>query len=113
MAKRAGCGQDPTGLNTTAQGALSIPCRSCPHPGINLPQGWESAPPGRRWLYGLILQEDANFKQKSRLRSSDNRDPALGPGWATFVAGDAYFDHLSKYIDPEEVGGDDTAIRSY
>ncbi|KAJ8690141.1 hypothetical protein PTI98_011599 [Pleurotus ostreatus] len=103
MAKRAGRGQDPSGLDATAQGALSIPCRSCPHPGINLPQGWESASPGRRWLYGLILQEDANFKQKSWLRSADNRDPALGPGWATFVAGDTYFDHLSKYVDPEEI----------
>ncbi|KAF4582638.1 hypothetical protein EYR40_002561 [Pleurotus pulmonarius] len=75
-------------------------------------EGWESASPGRRWLYGLILQEDANFKQKSRLRSADNRDPALGPGWATFVAGDTYFDHLSKYVDPEEVGACDNAIKA-
>ncbi|KAF9490826.1 hypothetical protein BDN71DRAFT_1399289, partial [Pleurotus eryngii] len=44
MAKRAGRGNDPGGLNTTAQGELAIPCRSCPHPHINLPQGWEDAP---------------------------------------------------------------------
>ena len=56
-----------------------------------------------RWLYSLILAEDANFKQKSRLRSCDSRDPALGPGWATFVNDDAYHDHLSKQADVDEV----------
>ncbi|KAF9493806.1 hypothetical protein BDN71DRAFT_1483327 [Pleurotus eryngii] len=55
------------------------------------------------WLYGLILQEDTNFKQKSQLHSTNNHDPALGPGWAMFMAGDTYFDHLSKYVDPEEI----------
>ncbi|KAF4580678.1 hypothetical protein EYR40_007289 [Pleurotus pulmonarius] len=62
-----------------------------------------NSPPDTRWLYGLLLQEDANFKQKSRLRSTDGRDPALGPGWAIFVGGDAYFAHLSNYVDQEEV----------
>ncbi|KAF4580325.1 hypothetical protein EYR38_003220, partial [Pleurotus pulmonarius] len=103
MAKRAGRGNDPGGLNTTAQGELAIPCRSCPHPHINLPQGWEDAPSNTRWLYGLLLQEDANFKQKNRLRSTDGRDPALGPGWATFVAEVPYFAHLSNYVDQEEI----------
>ncbi|KAJ8697360.1 hypothetical protein PTI98_004170 [Pleurotus ostreatus] len=103
MAKRAGRGNDPTGLHNTGQGELAVPCRSCPHPGINLPEGWEQAPPDIRWLYGLLLQEDANFKQKNRLRSTDNRDPALGPGWATFVSEEPYFAHLSSYVDQEEI----------
>ncbi|KAF9496215.1 hypothetical protein BDN71DRAFT_1505912 [Pleurotus eryngii] len=103
MAKRAGRGNDPGGLNTTAQGGLAIPCRSCPHPDINLPQGWENVPSNTQWLYGLLLQEDANFKQKNRLRSTDGRDPALGPGWATFVAEEPYFTHLSNYVDQEEI----------
>ncbi|KAF9490825.1 hypothetical protein BDN71DRAFT_1373309, partial [Pleurotus eryngii] len=46
---------------------------------------------------------DANFKQKNRLRSTDGRDPALGPGWATFVAEVPYFAHLSNYVDQEEI----------
>lgn len=45
MMKRAGRGHDPSGVEKTAQGALSIPCRACPHPNINLPVGWEDAPP--------------------------------------------------------------------
>ena len=56
-----------------------------------------------RWLYSQILAEDANFKQKSRLRSSDTKDPVLGPGWATFVNNQAYLEHLSKYVDQDEV----------
>ena len=38
MVKRAGRAHDPTGINGTPQGGLSIACRACPHPNINLPQ---------------------------------------------------------------------------
>jgi hypothetical protein len=48
MAKRAGRGHDPVGIDVTAQGALSIPCRACPHPNINLPDGWEKCCPEDR-----------------------------------------------------------------
>jgi len=52
------------------------------------------------------VAEDANFKQKARLRSNASRDPALGPGWATFVNNEAYLKHLSKYVDQDEVRDD-------
>lgn len=42
--KRAGRGHDETGATGTADGQLAILCPSCPHPSINLPIGWESAP---------------------------------------------------------------------
>ncbi|KAJ6479765.1 hypothetical protein C8R45DRAFT_832682 [Mycena sanguinolenta] len=45
MSKRAGRGHDPLGITATSTGELAIPCRACPHPGINLPEGWENAPP--------------------------------------------------------------------
>jgi hypothetical protein len=45
MCKRAGKGHDPLGIAGTKTGELAIPCRACPHPGINLPEGWEEAPP--------------------------------------------------------------------
>lgn len=55
------------------------------------------------YLYALHLGQDANFKQKARLRSTDpTKDPALGPGWATFVANDEYLRHLSDCIDEDE-----------
>jgi hypothetical protein len=45
MCKRAGCAHDSTRIDGTAPGELAIPCRACPHPGINLPVGWENTPP--------------------------------------------------------------------
>ena len=41
MAKRAGRAHDPAGIEATSAGGLSIPCRACPHPSINLPRNWE------------------------------------------------------------------------
>ena len=41
MLKRAGRGQDPTGAVSTAEGELAVECPACPHPGRNLPEGWD------------------------------------------------------------------------
>jgi hypothetical protein len=119
MLKRAGRGHDPSGVEGTTLGELTIRCRACPHPDINLPPRWQETPEKNRfvlgwevidlltqpcrWLYSLIIAEDANFKQKSRLRSSDEKDPALGPGWATFVNSQVYQDHLATHGNQEEI----------
>jgi hypothetical protein len=49
VGKRSGRGHDPTGLSGTAKGSTAVMCRACPHPGINLPLGWESEPDERRY----------------------------------------------------------------
>ena len=51
----------------------------------------------------MIVAEDANSKQKACLHASDAMDPALGPGWGTFVNSKQYFQHLSKYVTEDEV----------
>ena len=56
-----------------------------------------------RWLYSLILAEDANFKQKARARSNIKKDPPLGPGWGTFVENEAYLRHISTAPNKTEV----------
>jgi len=56
-----------------------------------------------RWLYALILSEDANFKQKAQLRSDNAKDPPLGPSWGTFVENEAYLKHVAQYTDQDEV----------
>lgn len=43
MLKRAGRGQDPAGPSATSEGELTVECPACPHPGRNLPDGWEQA----------------------------------------------------------------------
>ena len=44
MGKRAGRGHDPAGIDGTHQGSLTVPCRVCPLPDVNLPNDWSSAP---------------------------------------------------------------------
>jgi hypothetical protein len=51
MAKRAGRGHDPAGLDATLPGGLSIPCCVCPHPNINLPLKWKEEPAETRYDY--------------------------------------------------------------
>ncbi|KAJ6504786.1 hypothetical protein C8R47DRAFT_1174651 [Mycena vitilis] len=100
---RAGRVHDPTGFEGTKPGECAIPCRPCPQPGINLPEGWEDAPPEVVWIYRLMLSKDANFKMKGRDRSSREKDPTLGPGWAYMVASEPYLRHLSRYVHEDEI----------
>ncbi|KAH9911957.1 uncharacterized protein BXZ73DRAFT_56700, partial [Epithele typhae] len=46
--KRAGRAHDPAGAAATQPGDLAVECPACPHPGINLPPGWETADDGVR-----------------------------------------------------------------
>ena len=41
--KRGGRGNDPAGIEATSNGELMVECPACPHPGKNLPDGWEKA----------------------------------------------------------------------
>ncbi|KAK7024168.1 hypothetical protein VNI00_016546 [Paramarasmius palmivorus] len=73
MAARAGGGHSPEGLDGMAEGALRVPCPSCPYPGINLPFGWETeARDPRKWL-------------KEQLVSSFKKDPGFSQGLGYFV----------------------------
>ncbi|KAJ6452203.1 hypothetical protein C8R45DRAFT_1057032 [Mycena sanguinolenta] len=103
MCKQAGRGHDPGGISATVPGELAIPCRACPHPGINLPDGWDKAPPEIAWIYRLMVSEDANFKMKGRDRSSREKDPTLGPGWAYMVASNEYLNYLVKHVHEDEI----------
>ncbi|KAG1884518.1 hypothetical protein F4604DRAFT_1878625 [Suillus subluteus] len=67
-------GHHPTGTNGTESGELAVLCPACPHPGKNLPDGWETAPPSIRWLYALFIAIDANFRLKRKAVSSDEVD---------------------------------------
>ena len=41
MLKRGGRGHFDNGIQNTKAGALAVLCPSCPHPGKNMPEGWE------------------------------------------------------------------------
>jgi hypothetical protein len=57
MLKRAGQAYNLGGIAATPPGSLAIPCRACPLPDVNLPKGWEDAPPKRAWVSKFQLSD--------------------------------------------------------
>lgn len=43
LCKRARRSLDPSGIEATKPGELALQCPACPHPGKNLPDGWETS----------------------------------------------------------------------
>lgn len=45
LLKRAGRGHDPERTCAqTREGECALLCPACPHPGINMPEGWQDEP---------------------------------------------------------------------
>ncbi|KAG6819140.1 hypothetical protein H0H93_014961 [Arthromyces matolae] len=103
MLKRGGRGHDPIGVSETKDGELAVPCLTCPRPGVNLPEGWEKASAGQRFLYQLVLCMDANFRLKNQLVSSFSSDPGLGIGWAYMVPRQPYEDYVKSQATAQDV----------
>ncbi|KAE9382393.1 hypothetical protein BT96DRAFT_952217, partial [Gymnopus androsaceus JB14] len=83
----------PKLLKCTKEGDLVVPCLSCPHPGINLPDGWENDVEHHD-NYSVKVTEDTNFRLKEQLVSSHSRDPGLVEGLGYFVGRSDY----EKYV---------------
>ncbi|KAK0475606.1 hypothetical protein EDD18DRAFT_1367009 [Armillaria luteobubalina] len=101
--KRAGRGSVPNGIETTIAGGLALRCPACPHPGINLPADWDSAPLEYQFLYMLILALDANFRLKNLYRSSWEKDPGLHMGLAHFIEPTRYLEHVRQYATQKDI----------
>ncbi|KAH9478965.1 hypothetical protein JR316_0009428 [Psilocybe cubensis] len=103
MLKWAGRGHDPSGAAGTADGELAIKCPSCPHPEINLPDDWESAPDDRKFLYMLIVCMDANFRLKNQLVSNYSQDPGLGIGMAYMLPRHRYEQYVASRATDKDI----------
>lgn len=90
-------------MEGTSQAGLAMECPACPQPGKNLPEGWEKVDANIAFKYALFLAQDANFRKRNGMVSSDARDPTLGQGWAYFVNKPEYIEHVKKFVDSEEV----------
>ncbi|KAJ7231196.1 hypothetical protein C8J57DRAFT_1533806 [Mycena rebaudengoi] len=71
MFKRFGRAHDLDGIDETADGELALLCPACPQPGINLPEGWRDEPPETVYKFAAHFGEDANFRLKERMVSSN------------------------------------------
>ena len=55
----------------------------------------------RRWLYGLFVAIDANFRLKLKTRGI--KDPELGSGLSYFVNTTKFEAHLKGHVDKDKV----------
>ncbi|EIW84471.1 hypothetical protein CONPUDRAFT_88681 [Coniophora puteana RWD-64-598 SS2] len=94
LMKEAGRGNVLDGIDTTKPGELAVACLACPHPGINLPSGWEETDVSRKFLYCLFLAMDTNFRLKNRNRGESATDVELHNGLAYFVKTGPYMDYI-------------------
>ncbi|KAJ7898154.1 hypothetical protein B0H14DRAFT_3080805 [Mycena olivaceomarginata] len=103
MLKRAGRGHNRSGVWGTAAGELVVDCPACPNPQVNLPEGWEDAPPADQFLYILFIALDACFRLKRCMISSEIKDPSLGMGWAYVTENLPYRHYLLGVTDQKEM----------
>ncbi|KAF7797133.1 hypothetical protein EIP86_008325 [Pleurotus ostreatoroseus] len=103
MLKRFGRGHESAGVESTQPGQLVVPCRACPHPGKNLPKGWENVGSLLAFLYYMCQAQDANFRLKARFRATNVQDVCLSPGWGCFVEHKEYLAHVKKFANQEEI----------
>ncbi|KAJ6488781.1 hypothetical protein C8R45DRAFT_826688 [Mycena sanguinolenta] len=108
MLKCAGRGHAPSGVKGTAQGELALPCRACPQPGRNLPQGWDTInwdqmPEDLRYKYFLFLAQDCNFRLINRDVSSAAKDRIIADGLGYFVNHAQYTEFLCGHVSEEEI----------
>lgn len=102
LLKHSGRGNEVSGVAGTEPGSLVVSCPSCPHPGINLPDGWEVDSKNRD-SYSVKLTEDANFRLKEQLVSSHSRDPGLVDGLGYFVGRAEYEEYVISRASEDDV----------
>ncbi|KAJ7761160.1 hypothetical protein DFH07DRAFT_957235 [Mycena maculata] len=88
------------------EGECTVSCRACPLPGWNLPEDWDKIDPFFRYIYFLLLAQDANFQLSNRNVSSEVADPILGDGFGYFCrreGEDGYKAHIAKHVNEQEV----------
>ncbi|KIJ21125.1 hypothetical protein PAXINDRAFT_160454 [Paxillus involutus ATCC 200175] len=96
--KRTGRGQDPNGIEATKEGECAIKCPACPHPGINLLDGWRDVGHTNWWIYALFVAIDADFRLKRKAVSNNIVDPGLNRGWAYIVDEQSYKEYLNERV---------------
>ncbi|PBK60375.1 hypothetical protein ARMSODRAFT_1026563 [Armillaria solidipes] len=103
LMKRFGCGHVENSIDTTGPEELALRCLACPQPGVNLPEGWEKAPPEEWYIYHPILGLDTNFRLSNLKKSDEEVDPGLHTGLAYYVDHESYLGHVRKYATQKDI----------
>ena len=119
LLKWGGRGHDQSSALGMKLGEMAVICPSCPHPGINLLEGWEDTPIAMqyivqnlsrdrytyllRFLYMMFVAIDANFRLKNQLVSNYSQDPGLGIGWPYMLPRAEYESYVLSRAKDEDV----------
>jgi len=55
------------------------------------------------FIYWLAICNNACFRFKNKLRSSEIKDPTLGPGFSYFVDNGGYMEYVKMFVDQAEM----------
>ncbi len=61
MVMRAGRAHDPAGILATKEGECVVLCPACPHPGINMPDGWEQTTEQKQYICDIRQYANVDF----------------------------------------------------
>ncbi|GBE89483.1 hypothetical protein SCP_1601450 [Sparassis crispa] len=76
--------------------SLTVPCFTCPWPGMNMPQDWRQTP--AVYIHTCELSGDGNHGLQKKRKHDDLNDVSLGLGQGYFV----HPDKMSEYMDSIE-----------
>jgi hypothetical protein len=120
MLKRAGRGNVLNGSTNSEDGCCAVLCPACPQPGKNLADDWENVPADEQYAFEILFPQDliaslygrwktteflagdANFQQRRKNISSEDKDPSLSDGMAYFVRYESYMAHLRGHARAQQ-----------
>ncbi|KAL6302304.1 hypothetical protein BKA93DRAFT_737195, partial [Sparassis latifolia] len=97
MMKRAGNFHGLVLPNRDPQ-SLTVPCFTCPWPGMNMPRDWKDTPASLAYIHTCELGGDGNHSLQKKRKHDDPNDVSLGLGQGYFV----HPDKMTRYMESIE-----------
>ncbi|GBE89741.1 hypothetical protein SCP_1700660 [Sparassis crispa] len=78
--------------------SLTVPCFTCPWPGMNMPRDWKDTPASLAYIHACELGGDGNHGLQKKRKHDDPNDISLGLGQGYFV----HPDKMTQYMESIE-----------
>jgi len=104
MVIRASRSHDPAGVTATRKGECAVLCPACPHPGMNMEEGWVQVPDDRKFLHTLFLALDAKLLPEAKKCFKSKGRPGTKQGMGILCRGNRLQDPLEGLRKPTRPG---------
>ncbi|KAI9062143.1 hypothetical protein FKP32DRAFT_1574418 [Trametes sanguinea] len=92
--------QDPT--SDLPAGSLTVSCPACPHPGINMSEGWRDRPKEDEYLDTFFYSVDGNFHHNQKMKPMDPDDFPLTQGAGYFACEPDFAEYQERVRPPKK-----------